>query len=231
MTTLLQGTKVGEFVEDQRFFDVVVWGAPEARAERRSRSGSCALRRRAPGPVPLSAVADVIVAPMPNEITRENGSRRIDVTLQRPRSRSRVGRARHRGAARGHVARHAAITRKCSASRSSAQASSRRLLMWGALSFVAIFLLLLIDFGSLRLTLLVFLTLPFALVGAIAAAFLSGGVLSLGSLVGLVTVIGIAARNGIMLVSHYRHLETRGRRWPSAASSSSAAPRNGWRRF
>ena len=54
---------------------------------------------------------------------------------------------------------------------------------------------------------LVFVTLPFALVGAVAAAFLSGGVLSLGSLVGLVTVIGIAARNGIMLVSHFRHLE------------------------
>jgi multidrug efflux pump subunit AcrB len=54
----------------------------------------------------------------------------------------------------------------------------------------------------------VFLTLPFALVGAIVAAFLTGGVLSLGSLVGLVTVIGISARNGIMLVSHYRHLET-----------------------
>ena len=45
-------------------------------------------------------------------------------------------------------------------------------------------------------------------VGAIAAAFLTGGVLSLGSLVGLVTVIGIAARNGIMLVSHYRHMQT-----------------------
>ena len=54
---------------------------------------------------------------------------------------------------------------------------------------------------------LVFLTLPFALVGAILAALLTGGVLSLGSLVGLVTVIGISARNGIMLVSHYRHLE------------------------
>ncbi len=49
--------------------------------------------------------------------------------------------------------------------------------------------------------------MPFALVGAIAAAFLSSGVLSLGSLVGLVTVVGIAARNGIMMVSHFRHLE------------------------
>ena len=54
---------------------------------------------------------------------------------------------------------------------------------------------------------MVALTLPFALIGGVAAAFLSGGVLSLGSLVGFVTVLGIAARNGIMLVSHYRHLE------------------------
>jgi len=53
----------------------------------------------------------------------------------------------------------------------------------------------------------VFVSLPFALVGGVASAFLSGGVLSLGSLVGFVTVLGIAARNGVMLVSHYRHLE------------------------
>jgi Cu/Ag efflux pump CusA len=64
-------------------------------------------------------------------------------------------------------------------------------------------------FGSVRLALLVFLTLPFALIGGVAAAFASGGVLSLGSLVGFVTVLGIAARNGIMLISHYQHLQER----------------------
>lgn len=54
---------------------------------------------------------------------------------------------------------------------------------------------------------LVVVSLPFALVGGVTAALGAGGVLSLGSLVGFVTVLGIAARNGIMLVSHYRHLE------------------------
>ena len=78
---------------------------------------------------------------------------------------------------------------------------------------------------------MVFLTLPFALVGAMVAAFLTGGVLSLGSLVGLVTVIGISARNGIMLVSHYRHLEQTEGHAVRARSRRCADRRSGWRRF
>jgi Cu/Ag efflux pump CusA len=57
------------------------------------------------------------------------------------------------------------------------------------------------------LTLLVFLTLPFALVGGVLAAWGTGGVLSIGSLVGFFTVFGIAARNGILLINHAQHLE------------------------
>lgn len=75
---------------------------------------------------------------------------------------------------------------------------------------MGIFLILQADFRSTRLALLVMVSLPFALVGGVAAAFLTGRVLSLGSLVGFVTVLGIAARNGIMLVSHWRHLEEGG---------------------
>ena len=76
-----------------------------------------------------------------------------------------------------------------------------------ALSLLGILLIIHADFRSIRLTALVALTLPFALIGGVVGAILGGGVLSLGSLVGFVTVLGIAARNGIMLVSHYRHLE------------------------
>jgi Cu/Ag efflux pump CusA len=75
------------------------------------------------------------------------------------------------------------------------------------LSLLGILLIIHADFRSLRLTALVALTLPFALIGGVVGAIIGGGVLSLGSLVGFVTVLGIAARNGIMLVSHYRHLE------------------------
>ena len=98
------------------------------------------------------------------------------------------------------------------------------------MSLLGILLVLHVDFGSVRLVALVALTIPFALIGGVASVFLTGGVLSLGSLVGFVTVLGIAARNGIMLVSHYRHLEQRGGRAVRTASWSCAAPRSGWRR-
>ena len=88
------------------------------------------------------------------------------------------------------------------------QESRNRLLSLAALAMLGIFLVLHADFGSTRLALLIFLTIPFALIGGVLGVILSGGVLSLGALVGFVTVLGIAARNGIMLVSHYRHLET-----------------------
>ena len=70
-----------------------------------------------------------------------------------------------------------------------------------------IFLLLQAAFGSTRLALVSFVALPSALVGGVLAAYLGGGVISLGSLVGFFTVLGIAARNGIMLINHYQHLE------------------------
>jgi Cu/Ag efflux pump CusA len=87
------------------------------------------------------------------------------------------------------------------------QESLRRLYALAALALVGILLLLFVDFGAWRPTLLVAATIPFALVGGVAAVLLGGGLVSLGSLVGFVTVLGIAARNGIMLVSHFRHLE------------------------
>ncbi|MCA9031757.1 MAG: efflux RND transporter permease subunit, partial [Planctomycetaceae bacterium] len=87
------------------------------------------------------------------------------------------------------------------------QASRQRLLGLTSFYLLGILLLLHSDFGNMRHVLLIFLTLPFALIGGIAGAFASGGVISLGSLIGFVTVLGVAVRNGIMLLDHYRHLQ------------------------
>ena len=205
MATLLRGTKVGEIYEDQMIFDAVVWSTPAVRAD------LFAIKRLpidvpGGGYVPLEAVADVTLAPTPNEITREGGSRRIDVTSNV--SGRDLGAVAHDiQAALATVTfpegYHAVVLGEYAARAE----SQNRLLALGALSLLGILLVLHVDFGSARLVALVALTLPFALTGGVAAAFLPGGVLSLGSLVGFVTVLGIAARNGIMLVSHYRHLE------------------------
>ena len=206
VTTLVHGTKVGEFYDQQRVFGVVVRGAPELRS---SPETIRSLRVPVPGgaDVPLGAVARVTMAPALSEVTREGGSRKIDVTCN-VRDRDLGSVARDIEARLGQLSFGGGYHAEVLGEYAVRQESSRRLLVMSALTFVAIFLLLLIDFGDARLALLVFATLPFALVGAIAAAFFSTGVLSLGSLVGLVTVIGIAARNGIMMVSHFRHLES-----------------------
>ncbi len=88
------------------------------------------------------------------------------------------------------------------------EASQKRLFMLGGAALLGILVLLQVDFRSFRLMLIVALTLPFALIGGVFGVWFSTGILSLGSLVGFVTVLGIAARNAIMLVSHFRHLET-----------------------
>jgi CzcA family heavy metal efflux pump len=203
--TYIKGTKVGEVYKDQRVFDVAVWGASRVRQDLQ---GLRELPIEAPDgtPVPLQDVAEVAIQPTPNEIKREGASRRIDVTCNAE------------GRDLGSVARE--IRQKVSAlsfpreyhpeflgEYAARQQSRNRLFLLGIGAILGILLLLHADFRSTRLTLLVFLTLPFALIGGVAAALLTGGILSLGSLVGFVTVLGIAARNGIMLLSHYQHLQ------------------------
>lgn len=108
-----------------------------------------------------------------------------------------------------------------------AQAKSREdLLVHSLLAGVGIFLMLYIAFGRLRNLLLTFFNLPFALIGGVLAALFTGGWLSLGSLVGFVTLFGITLRNSIMLVSHYQHLVSEeGMDWGLEAAIRGAAER------
>ncbi len=205
-TTLIKGLKVGEIYRDQKVFDVAVWGVERVRTDVQALR-ELVIETPSGARVPLADVADVEIVPTPNEIKREGASRRIDVT------------GNVAGTDLGSVAREIqARVQKLSFAQgyhpeflgeyAARQASKNRLLLFSAFSLLGILVLLHVDFRSMRLVMLVALTLPFALIGGVVGAFLSGGVLSLGSMVGFVTVLGIAARNGIMLMSHYRHLET-----------------------
>lgn len=106
--------------------------------------------------------------------------------------------------------------------------AERDLLLHSLLVAVVIFLLLWVAFGEPGRLLLVLANLPFALVGGVIAVALGGGTLSLGSLVGFVTLFGIATRNAVMLVSHYDQLVLReGAPWGRAAALRGASERLG----
>ena len=203
---LVAQAKVGEIYRDQRAFDVAVWGEP---AVRNSVHALRDLMIQAPvtgAPVRLGDIADIEIAPAPNEVKRENGQRRLDVTMNvAGTDLGTVAQAVDAAVAKVPFATgyHPQVLGEYAALKE----SRSRLWGIGALCLVGILLLVWMEFRSRRITALVAVSLPFALVGGVVAVALTGGVLSLGSLVGFVTVIGIAARNGIMLLSHYQHLE------------------------
>jgi CzcA family heavy metal efflux pump len=205
-TTLIKGLKVGELYQGQKIFDVVVWGTEKVRGDVTALHD---LRIDTPtgAQVRLGDVAELAIVPAPNEIKRESVSRRIDVTCNvKGRDLGSVAREiqqRVLDQVRFENEYHPEFLGEYAAR----EESSRRLIALAGLALLGIVMILYLDFNSVRLTILVFLTLPFALIGGVIGTLLTGGILSLGSLVGFVTVLGIAARNGIMLVSHYRHLE------------------------
>jgi CzcA family heavy metal efflux pump len=204
-TTFIKGQKVGEIYKEQKVYDVAVWGAERVRSDLQALR-ELIIETPSGARVPLDDVADLEIVPAPNEIKREGASRRLDVTCNVAGSdlgsvaREIEKRVQGLEFAQGY---HPEFLGEYAAR----QSSRNRLLLLSASSLIGILVLLHVDFRSMRLVLLVALTLPFALIGGVAGVFLSGGILSLGSLVGFVTVLGIAARNGIMLISHYRNLE------------------------
>jgi Cu/Ag efflux pump CusA len=203
---LLTGVKVGEIYEDQKVFDVVVRGEP-----RFSRDIDAVRDLIIDTPtgasVPVRDVADVYIAPAPNMVARESASRRIDVTMN-PAGRALDAVAADVEAALAEIPFERGYYPELLGEFAELEEARNRLMIIGLVCIGAIFLILQTLFQSLRIGILMFLGLPAALVGGIIAAWLDTGLLSLGSFIGFITVLGISARNGIMLVSHYRHLET-----------------------
>ncbi len=203
--TLVAGDEVSDIHRDNKVYDVMVWSTPETRSSVSS-IRNLLLDTPSGGHVRLRDVADVRIKPTPNQISREDNSRRIDVSLN-PSGRD-LGAVVHDVEERLEGLRfplgyHAEVLGEFQ----ERQAAQRRMLGFGCAAALGIFLLLQVCFASTRLAILSFLTLPFALVGGVLAASGTGGVVSMGSLVGFFTVFGIAARNGILLINHFQHLE------------------------
>jgi CzcA family heavy metal efflux pump len=203
---LIAGEEAGDIFKGGRTYEVQLWSPPETR-ENVSDVKNLLIDTPNGGHVRLAEVADVRIVPTPNSIPHVNLFRYIDVGAN-------IDGSRDLGAVVGDLERQLKDVDFPLESRyellgefTERQAAASRLRIFALAAAVGVFLLLQASFASWRLATLAFMTLPIALVGGAIAAYLGGGVLSLGSLVGFFTVFGIVARNGIMLISHYQHLE------------------------
>jgi Cu/Ag efflux pump CusA len=199
------GEEIGDVHINNRTYDVQVWSTPETRSSLTSIQN---LPMDTPDgkTVRLADIAEVAIKPTPNVVQHENLMRSIDVGGNvEGRDLGSVADAVRKAVANvefpleynpvviGEIAER--------------EAASRRVWTMAIVSLIGIYLILHASFKSLRLATLAMITLPSALVGGLIAAYLSSGIISLGSLVGFLTILGIAARNSIMLIDHFQHLE------------------------
>jgi Cu/Ag efflux pump CusA len=203
--TLVAGEEVGDIFRAGRAYDVVVW-SPERIRHSFSDIENLPIDLPSGGHIRLGEVATVALQPNPNAIDRQGDSRYLDVgaAVEGRDLGSVVNEIRQKlgsvKLARGY---HVELLGEYQ----ERQAAQSRLLESAIIAGLLILLLLHASFRHWRLAVLTFLTLPMALVGGVLAAWLAGGIISLGSLVGFFTVFGIAARNGILLINHCQHLE------------------------
>jgi Cu/Ag efflux pump CusA len=206
--TIFSGLTVGYLFEEQKIYDVVVWSSPESRNSLTNLEDLW-VDRADRHQVRLGDVADVSIISKPTVIRHEQIAPYVDVVA------NVVG--RDLGTVNREIEErlqkvsfpleyHPELLGEY-AERLEAQAG---LVNVGIAALIGIFLLLQACFGSWRLAFVAFIALPLSLAGGVVAAFASGGVISLGSIVGLLAVLGVSARNSVLLLTHYQQLEREG---------------------
>jgi Cu/Ag efflux pump CusA len=188
--------------------------------------GELRLRGRDGARVSLASVATLSTVSARSLVEHEDGLRR-QVVVASPTSSDQGGYARAaQEAISAHIKLPANVYLRYGGT-APAQAEAARDLMWhSAAALVLIVLLLALAFGHGRHVLLVLAALPSTLIGGVAAVALTGGTLSLGAMVGFVALFGMAARNTILLISHYEHLVTaEGQSWGLATALRGAEER------
>ncbi len=203
--TSLAGTPVGRIFDRATAFDLVVKFDASSQADF-DRLTALPIDTPNGGPVPIRILADVRRERGPNMVLRENVQRRIVV------SSNVAGRDLGsvvddiRATVAATVALPAGYRVEYGGQFESEQTASRRLLLMGMGVIAGVFMLLVLAFGRPRDALIIMVNLPLALIGGVAGVYLAGGVLSVASMIGFITLFGIATRNGIMLVAHIQHL-------------------------
>lgn len=203
------GVAVSKVIEAQRSFDLFVWYKPEYRSNLQAIKETL-IDTPAGQKVPISALASAEFGKCPNQIRHENTSRYVVVQANvSGRSLGAViADMKEKLDKQIHLPTGYYIN--YGGQFQAQEEASQRLYSLSAIVIVGIFFLLWMAFRSPKAAVLVLANLPFALIGGVWAIVLAGGVLSIGSLIGFITLFGISTRNGIMLVTHYNHLFAQG---------------------
>ena len=223
--TAYAGMPVGQVLDGSRVFDVDVILPP---ALRQDPAAVGALPISAPDgrQWPLATLAELSMSHGRTMVLHEDGQRMQVITVNlRGVNAGAFTRSAQRALAQD-VKWPAGIYPVFGGDAAAQSTATRQLLAHAALALAGVILLLYLALRSMRTVALVLVNLPFALVGGVAVALLMGGTLSLGGLVGFVTLFGISVRNSIMLVSHYRHLvEVEGEPWNALTVQRGATER------
>jgi CzcA family heavy metal efflux pump len=206
MEAAVKGVTVSRVLEGRNSFDLVVrltepegWGTGDI--------GELLIATPAGAKVPLKSLADIRKEAGPNYISREQVERKIVVMCNVAGSDVTSVVNECKRVVDPLVGEVAGYRVDYGGQFQSAAEAGRIIALLGIAVIIGIGFLLHLAFGSARDAALIMLNLPLALIGGVVGVFVSGGVLSVASLIGFITVFGIATRNGIMLVSHIKHLE------------------------
>lgn len=206
----LAGEASGEVYEGQRHFDLVVRFAPESRNSMRA-IASALITIPNGGNVILSELADVTSVSSPNTISRENVQRKIVIAanVQERDLKSVVEDIQQRVSNGIDLPEEYRV--EYGGQYESEARASKMLMVTSAIAILIILLLLYIEFRSLKLATIVLFNLPLALIGGILIIAVSGGDMSIASTIGLISLFGIATRNGMLLISRYEDLKLEGK--------------------
>ena len=214
------GKKVGSIYENERSFDLILRLNKDYTE---SLDGvKMALIDTPSGKVSLADVADIVSVGGPGSISRENVQRKVVVSANIAS-----------GDVAGTVERVASFLEKnllldegyrleYGGQFESAESASRTLWLTTLIAVLVVFVLLYSEFKSTSLSVVVLLNLPLALIGGILATYFTSAVMSIPAIIGLITLFGIATRNGILLVSRYQHLRLEGVHLDEAVQHGSA---------
>ncbi|MBN2410760.1 efflux RND transporter permease subunit [candidate division KSB1 bacterium] len=220
--TAFLGAKTSQVYEVQNQFDLVV------RYDQKYRDNLDAVKNSlidtpTGSRIPLEMVTDISIGSGPNYISRENVQRKMVVQANVAGRDIRGVVDQIRTGIEQHVSLPAGYYIEYGGQFESEQNATRIITLLSLLSIFFIFISLYLEFRNIRQALLVMVNLPLALIGGVIAIFITDGIISIASLVGFITLFGIAVRNGILMISHYNHLiEVEGKSLKDAVIQGSA---------